>query len=1195
MTDLSHRTTMATLYQVSESIYEYFDRVSVIDEGRCIYYGPRDQARQYFHDLGYYSPPRQTTSDFVTAVTDPDQVEFRDGFADRAPRTAAERERVWKESSLYAKLMKEIEQYEAQVREGEREEAQQLAKAAAAEKNRGVKKTSPFTVSFWEQVKACIWRQLLIRWGSRVDMQIKLFTIVSISLVIGALFYGEKEDSQGVFTRGGVLLFSCLFNGWLQLSEGFEAVAGRPMLARHRQFAFYRPSAVVIARAIVDIPFLLVQCFITSIVVWGLANLRRDAGAFFIYFVYVFLSAYNLTALYRGIAAFSGGFNEAIRFSVLSLNVIIVFVGYVIRRPQMNWLVWLNYVNGISYAFEGMLANELNYDIQCNPMQIVPFNQVRDVAYQTCALTGGRPGSIVVPSRDYLSTTFKYSRSTISYNWAVLIAFTVLYFIPTLIAAEAIDWTGGGGGVTVYARTKQAIAMMKGDSKATPDDVESKGVEKTPAQAKRVESDHSMANDSTRANSEGRANGTSDNSSKDIAVTKAEDKGQELNDEEIENRAIFTWKDVNLQLASGRKLLQHIDGWVRPGQLTALMGASGAGKTTLMSALSQRGVAGVVTGDILVDGKPLDRGFQKGTGLVLQGDVHMATQTVREALEFSALLRQPAEISREEKLASVEHVIDTLELRSLQDALIGVPGFGLGVEKRKRVTIGVELAAKPDLLLFLDEPTSGLDSAGAAAIVRLLRRLAKEGQAILCTIHQPSALLFEAFDNVLLLQPGGETAYFGQIGEKRGVGSEKIRGYFERAGAQPCPPDENAAEYILEVASGGKGKGTDWAEMWRASPEAKATREEVDRINAERKQRPARKDPRALSEYSANAMTQLKEVTKRQMVDAWRDSSFTYGVLFSNFVVGLVAGGAFAHLGLSPVDYQNRVFIVFLVILNVPAIVNAILSKFFTIRVLYEVRERESKVYAWYALVTSFIITVLPLAVICSVIYFLPSYFIPYYETSSSKAGYFWLQVFVMEIWAMLFSFLLAASCPTPVTAANLLPFALPILAIVSGIIVPVTSMPALYRDFIIYVNPIAWYVKGQIATVLHNLPVICNEEDLARFNPPPGQTCGAYAGAWAEQVQGQLINPDAMSNCGFCQYQIGDQFAETLNAHYSFRWQSFGIFLGFTVFQVFAVYACYWWFRVRGYGLGTSYVTGLLYKLNPFKKSSAPKEDEGA
>lgn len=111
---------------------------------------------------------------------------------------------------------------------------------------------------------------------------------------------------------------------------------------------------------------------------------------------------------------------------------------------------------------------------------------------------------------------------------------------------------------------------------------------------------------------------------------------------------------------------------------------------------------------------------------------------MREALRFSAKLRQPREVPLQEKYDYVEKIIDLLEMREIAGAAIGKPGAGLNQEQRKRVTIGVELASKPELLMFLDEPTSGLDSGAAFNIVRFLRKLADAGQAILCTIHQPS-------------------------------------------------------------------------------------------------------------------------------------------------------------------------------------------------------------------------------------------------------------------------------------------------------------------------------------------------------------------------------------------------------------------------------------------------------------------------
>lgn len=149
------------------------------------------------------------------------------------------------------------------------------------------------------------------------------------------------------------------------------------------------------------------------------------------------------------------------------------------------------------------------------------------------------------------------------------------------------------------------------------------------------------------------------------------------------------------------QLLDNVFGYVKPGTLTALMGASGAGKTTLLDVLASRKSVGVVSGDVLVDGKQLPVSFQRQTAYVEQQDTHEATATVREAFRFSAYLRQPASVSKADKDAYVEEVIQLLELEDLADSIIGFPGFGLGIEARKRVTIGVELASKPQLLLFL--------------------------------------------------------------------------------------------------------------------------------------------------------------------------------------------------------------------------------------------------------------------------------------------------------------------------------------------------------------------------------------------------------------------------------------------------------------------------------------------------------------
>jgi len=167
---------------------------------------------------------------------------------------------------------------------------------------------------------------------------------------------------------------------------------------------------------------------------------------------------------------------------------------------------------------------------------------------------------------------------------------------------------------------------------------------------------------------------------------------------------------------------------------------------TVLNTLAQRQRVGTLTGDMLLGGAPLGHDFQKKIGFCEQMDIHDESSTIKEAFEFSALLRQPATVSKDEKIAYAKNVLEMLELTELQDAII----WSLPLEQKKRTTIGVELCAKPTSLLFLDEPTSGLDGQGAVNILNLLRRLSAAGQSILCTIHQATQEQFTLVRYILL-------------------------------------------------------------------------------------------------------------------------------------------------------------------------------------------------------------------------------------------------------------------------------------------------------------------------------------------------------------------------------------------------------------------------------------------------------------
>lgn len=209
-------------------------------------------------------------------------------------------------------------------------------------------------------------------------------------------------------------------------------------------------------------------------------------------------------------------------------------------------------------------------------------------------------------------------------------------------------------------------------------------------------------------------------------------------------------------------------------------------------------------------------------------------------------------------------------MEDFSEAIVGNPGEGLNVEQRKLLTIGVELAAKPALLIFLDEPTSGLDSQSSWSIVAFLRKLADSGQAVLCTIHQPSAILFQEFDRLLFLMRGGKTIYFGDIGNN----SRTLLDYFERNGAPPCDDDANPAEYMLDIC--GKKSDRDWSEVWKTTPEAEQVQKELDRIHEEKRGETAG-DQDSAGEFAMPLTSQVYHVTYRVFQQYWRTPSYILG------------------------------------------------------------------------------------------------------------------------------------------------------------------------------------------------------------------------------------------------------------------------------------------------------------------------------
>lgn len=624
----------------------------------------------------------------------------------------------------------------------------------------------------------------------------------------------------------------------------------------------------------------------------------------------------------------------------------------------------------------------------------------------------------------------------------------------------------------------------------------------------------------------------------------------------VQNTSVFTWKNLcyTVDTPSGpRQLLDDIQGWVKPGTLGALMGSSGAGKTTLMDVLAQRKTEGTITGSILVDGRPLPVSFQRSTGYCEQLDVHEPYATVREALEFSALLRQSRDIPDEEKLQYVDTVIDLLELHDLEHSLIGRVGAGLSVEQRKRVTIGVELVAKPSILIFLDEPTSGLDGQAAFNTLRFLKKLAGAGQAVLCTIHQPSAQLFAQFDTLLLLTKGGKTVYFGDIGEN----ATTIKDYFQRNGA-PCPSYANPAEHMIDVVSGSLSKGRDWHQVWLDSPEHSAVVNELDHMIQEAASKPPGTSDDG-HEFAATSWTQTKLVTNRMNIALYRNTEYVMNKFALHIGSALFNGFTFWMIGDSVTDLQNVLFTVFNFIFVAPGVIAQLQPLFIERRDIFETREKKSKMYHWAPFVTGLIVSEIPYLIICAVFYFVCWYYTAGLPSDSNKAGAVFFVMLMYELMYTGIGQFVAAYTPNAVFASLVNPLLIGTLISFCGVLVPYAQVNVFWRYWIYYLNPFTYLMGSLLVFTMFDRPVNCRQSELAIFNTPNGQTCANYLAEYlaGPGARSNLLNPDATTGCEVCQYRVGSDYLYALNLKdYYYGWRDAAICVIFVISSYGLVYA---------------------------------------
>jgi pleiotropic drug resistance (PDR) family protein len=1116
------------IYQASQNAYDLFDKVTVLYEGRQIYFGPTTEAKKFFVDMGFECPERQTTADFLTSLTSPSERIVRPGFENVAPRTPDEFAAAWKKSEARAKLLAEIEEFERQYPIGGPSQ-QAFFEARKAMQASSQRAKSPYTISTWNQIKICVIRGFQRLRGDFSLTATALIGNFCMALIIGSVFFNLKDDTSSFYARGALLFFAVLLNAFSSALEILTLYAQRPIVEKQARFAFYHPYAEALASMLCDTPYKLINSVTFNIPLYFMTNLRREPGAFFTFWIFSVITTFAMSMVFRTIAASSRSLSQALVPAAILILGMVIYTGFTIpTRNMLGWSRWMNYINPIAYSFESFMVNEfVGRHFKC--VSIVPsggdYNSV-SMQHRICSTVGAQTGSDMVDGGLYVKESFGYVHSHLWRNFGIVIGFMIFFACTYLAGTEFISEAKSKGEVLLFRRGHQAKLPSADD----PESPQNTGGEKT-----------DEAGAQTTANIQ-------------------------------RQTSIFHWEDVCYDIkikGEPRRILDHVDGWIKPGTCTALMGVSGAGKTTLLDVLATRVTMGVVTGDMFVDGQPRDQSFQRKTGYVQQQDLHLATSTVREALRFSAALRQPAHLSRKEKYDYVEEVIKLLGMEAYADAVVGVPGEGLNVEQRKRLTIGVELAAKPQLLLFLDEPTSGLDSQTSWSILDLIDTLTKHGQAILCTIHQPSAMLFQRFDRLLFLARGGKTIYFGEIGKN----SSTLSSYFERNGAHHLAPGENPAEWMLDVigAAPGSHSDIDWPQVWRQSPEYRQVKEHLAELKSTLSAQPKNNDdPDAFKEFAAPFYLQLWECLVRVFAQYYRTPTYLWSKAALCVLTSLYIGFSFFHASNSIQGMQNQMFSVFMLMTIFGNLVQQIMPNFVTQRSLYEVRERPSKAYSWKAFMASNIIVELPWnTLMAALIFFCWYYPIGLYNNAkptdavTERGGLMFLLIWTFLLFTSTFAHMVIAGIELAETGGNIASLLFSLCLIFCGVLATKDALPGFWV-FMYRVSPFTYLVSAMLSTGLSGASARCEKVEYLVFDPPANQTCGEYMNPYIQMVKsGYLLDENATSNCSFCSVSETDTYLAQIGSYFHDAWRNFGLMWVYIAFNIAGAVFIYWLARV--------------------------------
>ncbi|KAL5127606.1 ABC transporter G family member 36 [Glycine soja] len=890
--------------------------------------------------------------------------------------------------------------------------------------------TKKYGVNKKELLRACASREFLLMKRNSFVYIFKVTQLIYLAIITTTLFLRTKMHRDTVEDGGaymGALFFAvtvAMFNG---ISELNMAIMKLPVFYKQRDLLFYPAWAYSLPPWILKIPITLIE-----VAIWEGISYYAIGFDPSLYLIILCINQ-MASSLFRLMAAFGRDVIVANTAGSFALLIVLVLGGFVISRENVHkWFLWGYWSSPLMYGQNAIAVNEfLGHS----------WRKVTPNSNETL-------GVLILKTRGFFPEAYWYWIGV-----GALIGYVFLYNFLFTLALQYLspfrkDQASGLSQEKLLERNastaEELIQLPKGNSSSETNIVEEANIPSRSFSG-RISDD--------KASGSGRRGMVLP--FQPLSLTFDEMKYSVDMPQEMKKQGVF---EERLELLKG------VSGVFRPGVLTALMGVSGAGKTTLMDVLAGRKTGGYIEGSITISGYPKrQETFARISGYCEQFDIHSPNVTVYESLLYSAWLRLPREVDRATRKMFIEEVMELVELNSIREALVGLPGEnGLSTEQRKRLTIAVELVANPSII-FMDEPTSGLDARAAAIVMRTVRNTVNTGRTVVCTIHQPSIDIFDAFDELLLLKLGGEQIYAGPLGRH----CSHLIQYFEAIqGVPKIKEGYNPATWMLEVTSAGTEASikVNFTNVYRNSELYGRNKQLIQELSIPPQ---GSRDLHFDSQYSQTLVTQCKACLWKQHLSYWRNTSYTAVRLLFTMLIALLFGIIFWDIGLKrskEQDLFNAMGSMYAAVTFIGVQNGASVQPIIAVERTVFYRERAAGMYSALPYALAQVIIELPHILVQALMYGIIVYAMMGFDWTTSKFLWYLFFMYFTFLYYTFYGMMTMAITPNAHVAAILSSAFYAIWSLFSGFVIPLSRIPIWWKWYY-WICPVAWTLNGLVAS----------------------------------------------------------------------------------------------------------------------------------